>query len=109
MGRKYDTVASRYIRQSKKQVFCTLKQRYQWKKITRRTTGARGSYFQTSVYQVIKASLNLDKISKNTLNIMRIVQKVSHIMFAHKICLQVSGTKYLVIRTSCQVSGTKSK
>ena len=40
---------------------------------------------------------------------MRIVQKVSHIMFAHKIGLQVSGGKYPVISTSYQVSGTKSK
>ena len=27
---------------------------------------------------------------------MRLVQKVSHIMFPHKICSQVSGTKYQV-------------
>ena len=40
---------------------------------------------------------------------MKIVQKVSHIMFDHKICLQISGTKYPVISTSYQVSGTKSK
>ena len=49
-------------------------------KITKRTTGARGCYFQTSVNQVYKASLNLDKISRNMLHVMRIVQKVSHIM-----------------------------
>ena len=30
-------------------------------------------------------------------------------MFAHKISLQVSGTKYPVISTSYQVSGTKFK
>ena len=29
--------------------------------------------------------------------------------YAHKICLQVSGTKYPVISNSYQVSGTKSK
>ena len=39
---------------------------------------------------------------------MRIVQKVSYIMFAHKICLQVLGTKYPGIGTINQVSGTKS-
>ena len=38
---------------------------------------------------------------------MKIVQKVSYIIFPHKICLQVSETKYLVISTSYQVSGTK--
>ena len=34
---------------------------------------------------------------------MRIVQKVSNVMFAHKICLQVSGTKYPVISNRYQV------
>ena len=44
------------------------------------------------------------------LHVMRLVQKVSHIVFAHKIRLQVSGTKYPVISTSYQVSDTtKSK
>ena len=78
-------------------------------KIMRRTTGARGCYFQTSVYQVYEACLNLDKISRNMLHVMKIVQKVSHIMFDQKICLQISGTKYPVIRTTYQVSVTKAK
>ena len=39
------------------------------------------------------------------LHVMRIGQKVSHIMVAHKFCLQVLGTKYPVISTSYQVSG----
>ena len=39
---------------------------------------------------------------------MRIVQKVSHIMFAYKIRLQVSGTKYPEISTSYQVSQTSN-
>ena len=43
------------------------------------------------------------------LHVLRIVQKVSHIMFAHIICLQVSGTKYPVISISYQVSGTKGE
>ena len=55
-----------------------------------------------------KVSLNSDNISRNMLLVMRIVQKVSHIMFAHKICLQVSGTKYPVISTSYQVSQTSN-
>ena len=75
-------------------------------KITRYTTGARGCHFQTSANQVYKASLN--KISRNMLHVMRIEQRVSNIMFAHKICLQVLGTKYPVISTSNQGSGTKS-
>ena len=41
------------------------------------------------------------------LHVMRIVQKVSQIMFAHKICSHVHGTKYPVISTSYKVSGTK--
>ena len=40
---------------------------------------------------------------------MRIVQKVSDIKFDHKICLQVSGTKYPVISTRYRVTGTNSK
>ena len=43
-------------------------------------------------------------ISRNKLHVMRIVQNVSHIMFAHKICPQVSGTKYPAVITSYQVS-----
>ena len=38
-------------------------------------------------------------------HVTKIVQQVSHIMFAHKICLQVSGTEYPMISTSFQVSG----
>ena len=52
--------------------------------------------------------MNLDTILRNMLHEMRIVQNVSHIMFAQKISLQLSGTKYQVISTSYQVSGTKS-
>ena len=37
------------------------------------------------------------------------IKQVSHITFAHKISLQVSETKYLMITTSYQVSGTKLK
>ena len=76
------------------------------KKITRRTTGARGCYFHTSVYQVIsKAGFNLDIISRNMLQETRIVQKVSQVLgskhpftsFVYKwqvpsIMYQVSGT-----------------
>ena len=41
---------------------------------------------------------------------MKIVQKVSHIMFAHNICLQVQEPSiHPVISTSYQVSGTKFK
>ena len=39
---------------------------------------------------------------------MKIVQKVSHIMFSYKIFLQVSGTKYPVISTSYEVSQTSN-
>ena len=52
-----------------------------------------------------ESSLNVYKISRNMMHVMRIVQKVSHLMFAHKICLHVSGTKYPVISTCFQVSG----
>ena len=57
---------------------------------------------------MLKMKLMLTQLSTKLelkLKLKLSLAKVSHIMFADKICLQVSGTKYPVISTSYQVSG----
>ena len=78
-------------------------------KITRRDVQQERevAIFKQVFIKKYKASINLYEISINMLHVMRIVLKVSRIMFARNICLQLSGTKYPVITTSNQVSGTK--
>ena len=71
------------------------------KKITRRTTGARGCYFQTSVYQVIKSKFQ-SRYNFNMLQVMRkyhilcLLTSVRKHVSIYRFCLQVSSTKYQV-------------
>ena len=78
-------------------------------KITRRTTGARGCYFQTSVYQVMKSKFQ-SRYDFNMLQVMRkyhilcLLTSVRRHVSIYKFCLQVSSTKYQVKSPSYRVA-----
>ena len=79
----------------------------------RRTTGARGCYFQTSVYQVMKSKFQ----SRYDFNMLQVMRKY-HILCLltifrkqvsiYKFCLQVSGKKYQLNKYQVLSPSTRS-